>query len=64
MYYDDNFGSWDMEEEGGEEFYEYVQQKSVRKKCKGCGKIVYLLPHYGYCDSCANKIERGCELEY
>ena len=62
QYYDDNFGAWDMDE-GSEEFYNYVQEKSVYKKCKGCGKMVHILPQYGYCDSCANKIERGLELE-
>jgi len=61
-YYDDNFGFYDMEEDGSEEFYNYVQEKSVRKKCKGCGKMVNILPQYGYCNSCANKIERGLEL--
>ena len=62
-YYDDNFGAWDMDEEGSEEFYEQVQQRSVYKKCKGCGKMVHILPQYGYCNSCADKIERGQELE-
>ena len=62
-YYDDNFGHWDMDEEGSEEFYDYVQKKSVYKKCESCGRMVHIMPHYAYSDSCANKIERGLELE-
>ena len=62
--YDDNFGFYDMEEEGSEEFYRDVQERSVEKKCKGCGKLVFLLPHYAYCNSCADKIEKGQELEF
>lgn len=61
-YYDDNFGDYDMSEEGSEEFYHKVQNQSVRKKCQGCGRIVSILPHYAYCNSCADKIERGQEL--
>jgi len=62
-YYDDNFGFYDMEDEGSEEFYHHVQEKSVRKKCQGCGRMVNILPQYGYCNSCAGKIEQGRELE-
>ena len=64
-YYDDNFGFYEgTDDEDVREFYHYVQEKSVRKKCKGCGRWVNILPKYAYCDSCANKIERGMELDY
>jgi len=62
-YYDDNFGFYDMNDEGSEEFYNHVQEKSVYKKCKGCDRMVYILPHYAYCNSCADRIEKGLELE-
>jgi hypothetical protein len=62
MYYDDNFGEWDMSDEGSVEFYHQVQRASVRKKCKGCGETVKILPDYAYCNSCADILERGGDL--
>ncbi|MFW5871483.1 MAG: hypothetical protein ACOCUT_00100 [bacterium] len=62
VYYDDNFGHWDMEEEGMAEFYEQVQKRSVEKVCQGCGRKVRILPQYAYCDSCADKIEKGMDI--
>lgn len=65
-YYDDNFGHWeDMDGPDGDdnrEFYRDVQRRSVRKKCKGCGRMVKILPDYAYCNSCADKIEKGYDL--
>ncbi len=59
-YYDDNFGHWEgMDEEENREFYHEVQRKSVVKKCRGCGRKVKILPDYAYCNSCADKRERG-----
>jgi hypothetical protein len=62
-YIDDNFGQWeDMEDEDNQEFYNHIQETNVRKKCQGCGRIVNIQPHYAYCNSCADTIERGGEL--
>lgn len=61
-YYDDNFGHWEgMDEEENREFYKFVQKNSVRKKCQGCGRTVKIMPDYAYCNSCAEKRERGME---
>lgn len=62
-YYDENFGYWEgMDEEENREFYRDVSARSVRKKCQGCGRMVKILPDYVYCNSCADKIERGQEF--
>ena len=61
-YYDDNFGHWDMADEDSRDFYRQVQRNSVTKTCKGCGYRVRILPHYAYCNSCADVIERGGEF--
>lgn len=59
-YVDDNFGTWsDMDDPDNQEFYRDVQRRSVRKKCHGCGRMVKILPDYAYCDSCADRMERG-----
>lgn len=60
-YYDDNFGHYDIEDEDDIEFYHQVQRESVLKTCDGCGRRVKLRPDYGYCNSCADKRERGME---
>jgi len=59
---DDNFGTYNIQDEEDIEFYRSVQQRSVRKKCQGCGRTVKILPHYAYCDSCATKREQGYDL--
>lgn len=61
-YYDDNFGCWDIQDEEDLEFYFQVQEESIEKICDGCGRKVRLRPDYGYCNSCADKIERGWDL--
>ena len=63
-YYDDNFGDYDIRDEGDVEFYRDVQRRSVLKKCRGCGRNVRILPNYTYCDGCATRIERGLDLDY
>lgn len=60
-YYDDNFGSWDMQDSDDVRWYHNVQKRSVSKRCKGCDRMVRILPHYAYCNSCADAIERGGE---
>ena len=61
-YVDDNFGTYDIQDEDDIEFYRDVQKRSVRKKCQGCGRMVKILPQYGYCDSCATKREQGYDI--
>lgn len=61
-YYDDNFGHYDIEDESDVEFYHDVQSRSVEKECEGCGRLVRLLPHYGYCDTCATRREQGWDI--
>lgn len=59
---DDNFGAYDIQSEEDVEFYRDIQKHSVGKKCRGCGRMVKILPHYAYCDSCATKREQGYDL--
>ena len=67
-YYDDNFGMWegmdpgDPDYEDNLRFYKRVQRTNVRKKCQGCGRMVRIQPQYGYCNSCADKRERGYDI--
>lgn len=61
-YSDDNFGTYEIEDEEDLEFYRDVQKNSRWTECKGCGRRVKLLPDYGYCDSCATKRERGLDV--
>ena len=62
-YYDDNFGHWDsMDDPDMARFYHETQKKNVRKKCKGCEEWVRIQPHYAYCNSCADKIEKGWDF--
>ena len=61
-YIDDNFGTWDIRDEEDIEFYKQVQAESILKTCDGCGRQVRLRPDYGYCNSCATKIEHGYDL--
>ena len=62
-YHDDNFGEWNgMEEEEMQDFYRECQEQSVEKRCDGCGELVKILPQYGYCNSCADKRERGWDI--
>lgn len=61
-YYDDNFGFYDIQSEEDVEFYHEMQRQSVSKKCEGCGRMVRLKPDYAFCNSCADKIERGWDF--
>lgn len=63
-YYDDNFGHYDIDSEDDVEFYHQVQKESTLKTCHGCGRRVRLRPDYAYCNSCADKRERGYDTEY
>jgi len=59
---DDNFGVYEIAGEEDVEFYFDVQARSVKKRCGGCGRLVKILPHYAYCDSCARKREQGYDI--
>ena len=61
-YVDDNFGTYSIDDEDDIRFYRDVQKRSVRKKCQGCGRMVKILPQYGYCDSCTTKREQGWDF--
>jgi hypothetical protein len=60
-FYDDNFGRYEIDGEDDVEFYNEMQRLSVRKKCQGCGRMVKIKRDYAYCNSCAEKRERGWE---
>ena len=59
LYADDNFGTWEMEDEDDFEFYEHVQSESVWKTCDACQRRVKLRPDYGTCNRCMEVLERG-----
>jgi hypothetical protein len=64
-YYDDNFGHYEMECEDEEEvlaFYHAVQDSNRPTVCQGCGGTFMLRPGYGYCNSCADKREKGMDI--
>lgn len=62
MYYDDNFGHWDIQDDEDLEFYRRLQESNVEKICVGCGRTVKIQPHYDVCDSCATKREQGWDI--
>ena len=62
MYYDDNYGRYEIDGPEDVEFYRQVQSTNVRKRCSGCDRMVNIQPHYAYCNSCADKLERGMDL--
>ena len=59
IYCDDNFGTWDIQDEDDIEFYKHCQENSVEKTCVDCGQKVRIMPQYECCDSCATKREQG-----
>lgn len=63
-YYDDNYGEYDIQDEDDIAFYRERQRTNVRKKCKGCGRMVSIQPDYAYCNSCATKIENGLDVGF
>jgi len=58
-YYDDNYGHYEIESDDDVDFYFQTQAQSVKKKCAGCNRMVRIKPEYGYCNSCADRRERG-----
>lgn len=61
-YYDDNFGFYEIESQDDIDFYHEMQKRSVSKICKGCGRRVRIQPSYAYCNSCADKREKGWDI--
>lgn len=62
VYYDDNYGHWDMEDESDVEHYRRTQETNVEKTCNGCGRRVMIQPQYAFCNTCAEKIEMGIDF--
>jgi len=62
MYYDDNYGWYEIEGQDDVDFYFETQRKSVDKRCQGCGRMVRIKADYAYCNSCADKLERGMDI--
>lgn len=61
VYYDDNYGHYDIRDEDDIAFYHQVQAMSVWKKCKRCGRRVKIRKDYAICNSCADAAERGLD---
>jgi len=59
LYYDDNFGEYNIESEEDIEFYHEMQKMSVEKICVDCGKTVRIKSDYEVCNNCADRRERG-----
>ena len=61
---DDNFGVYTIASAEDIDFYRQMQSGNVIKQCKGCGRMVQIQPHYGYCNDCATRREHGFDLDY
>ena len=59
MFYDDNFGAYEIRNQDDIDFYHQMQAENVEKECADCGRTVMLRPDYAICNSCADRIERG-----
>ena len=59
IFVDDNFGTYDIEDEDDLDFYRQMQDESVWKTCTACKRRVKLRPSYGMCNGCAEILERG-----
>ena len=59
VYFDDNFGCYEIRDDDDIDFYFETQLKSVWKRCKGCKRKVKLLPDYAYCNSCTQGFDIG-----
>lgn len=62
MYYDDNYGAYEIESQDDIDFYHERQKSNVRKRCKGCKRMVSIQPDYAFCSSCADKAEKGWDF--
>jgi hypothetical protein len=61
-YYDDNFGEYEIHDQDDIDFYHQMQEMSEEKECRGCGRTVRIKYDYAYCNSCADKRERGWDI--
>jgi len=59
VYYDDNFGQYDIRDDDDVAFYHQVQAESRLTRCSLCHKEFMLRPNYSICNNCADSIERG-----
>lgn len=57
---EDDEPEWDDDSDAA--FERYYQSTLVDRKCQGCGRHFMGRPDHGFCDSCADIIERGGEL--
>lgn len=62
VYYDDNYGQYEIESQEDIDFYYERQRTNVFKHCAGCGRKVRIQPDYAYCNSCASKREQGMDI--
>jgi len=62
MYYDDNYGAYEINDQDDVDFYMQTQRESITKQCRGCKRMVKIRREYAYCNSCADKRERGHDL--
>ena len=59
MYYDDNYGEYEIRDHDDVDFFFKVKKESVKKQCAICGRTVRLRPDYDKCDACCRLLERG-----
>ena len=59
VYYDDNFGQYDIRDDDDIAFYNQVQAESVLTRCSLCHVEYMLRPQYNICNNCASSMERG-----
>jgi len=62
IYWDDNYGEYEIESQEDIDFYHETQKQSVWKKCQDCGRRVKIKRDYAICNSCATKRERGWDI--
>jgi hypothetical protein len=51
----------EFDDDSDEAFERYYQSTLVERKCQGCGGHFMGRPDHGYCNGCADIIERGGE---
>ena len=67
QYDDDEDEFWDDEDEvtdndGNVVWSRHYEGQFVDRKCQGCGCTFQGMPDHGYCNSCADKRERGWDF--
>jgi hypothetical protein len=61
IFYDDNYGVYDIRDQDDIDFYFETQRNSVWKTCERCGRRVKIRRDYAICNSCADAIEKGLD---